>query len=309
MTAENQGDELESELVERFNLFDHLDVPPAPSKPTEQSGNVVSIGRASGFPNGQQPYRDQRRGSGWLVGAAAAAVVVGGLSFAVLGTQSSDTSAIEAGEIEAAQGEIEAPQGAVGADDGGTLVVEGATITVPASLVDDSSTPAEEEPTTSEMQPTSSTLPSTSAPETTSASPSESTASSEVETPATIIADESPLTLPAAPTTPPTTGSDNWIDLLIFEGLVTEVFTDCQSRWILNDRNEPEQVGPVSCDGGSHIIVDGQRIQTSSGYMGIGSAFNRHPRTLRPGMVAKVVAVGHANGIVSLDCAQCSVEM
>ena len=113
-------------------------------------------------------------------------------------------------------------------------------------------------------------------------------------------------TLP--PETRPTTIDDGRGETVTIRGVVTEVFTDCQSRLVLNDDGEVVRVGPVSCDGGSHIVVDGIRIQTSSGFVPAEMYFDRHPRDLLPGTQVRVVAVRLSYGH-SLDCDRCGVSI
>lgn len=118
-------------------------------------------------------------------------------------------------------------------------------------------------------------------------------------------------------TTRDLTPGSSWLDpptpekMLTITGVVTEVFTDCMSRLILNDAGKVESIGPVSCDGGSYIIVDGVRIQTTSGFTEADSQFGKHPAWLRPGHTVKVTAVptGAGGRLLSLDCVQCLVQL
>lgn len=99
--------------------------------------------------------------------------------------------------------------------------------------------------------------------------------------------------------------------MITIRGQVTEVFTDCMSRLVLNEAGEVESIGPVSCDGGSYIIVNGTRIQTTSGFTAEDDSFGKHPESLRPGQTVKVSAVPTgANGqLMTLDCVLCGVQL
>ncbi len=99
--------------------------------------------------------------------------------------------------------------------------------------------------------------------------------------------------------------------MVIVRGQVTEVFTDCRSRLILNAAGEVETVGPISCDGGSHIVVNGTKIQTSSGFVAAEDAYDKHPAGLLPGRSVTVTAIpaGATGGRLTLDCVQCGVAL
>ena len=98
---------------------------------------------------------------------------------------------------------------------------------------------------------------------------------------------------------------------VIVRGQVSEVFTDCRSRLILNAAGEVESVGPVSCDGGSHIVVEGTRIHTSSGFVAADDAYDKHIPTLRPGQTVTVTAIptGATGGRLTLDCVLCGITL
>lgn len=124
---------------------------------------------------------------------------------------------------------------------------------------------------------------------------------------------ESRPTLSVPPESRPTTTvGENEDRVVVVRGLVTEVFTDCQSMLILTDDGEVERGGPISCDGGSHIVVDGVRIQTSAGYVASDQYYDKHPRDLLPGrrvqVTARIVSYGERD-LHTLDCDRCGVEL
>ena len=92
-------------------------------------------------------------------------------------------------------------------------------------------------------------------------------------------------------------------------GLVTEVFTDCQSHLVLNEAGQVVDGGPVSCDGGSYVVVDGTKVFTSSGFTSADLAFDKHPRNMKPGLQVAVVAtaIGGAGGPLGLACSTCQI--
>ena len=160
-----------------------------------------------------------------------------------------------------------------------------------------------------------------------SAVPTESTASTEAPTQTTTAAPAKTTTTGGGPTTttkapPPTTTVDlpdksslakppTGEKTVIVRGQVTEVFTDCRSRLILDAAGEVESVGPVSCDGGSYIVVDGTRIHTSSGFVAADDAYDKHIPTLRPGQTVTVTAIptGATGGRLTLDCVLCGIVL
>ncbi len=93
-------------------------------------------------------------------------------------------------------------------------------------------------------------------------------------------------------------------------GTVTEVFTDCVSRLVLTETGQVVETGPISCDGGSFIVVDGNRVFTSSGYTSADLAFDKHPSNLKPGMDVLVTAVRRGgSGPLTLDCDSCRIRL
>ncbi len=112
----------------------------------------------------------------------------------------------------------------------------------------------------------------------------------------------------------PTSGGDGGGEAagtVSLRGTVTEVFTDCVSRFVLTEAGEVVASGPISCDGGSYIIVDGTRVFTSSGFTSADLAFDKHPSTLKPGQQVSVTATrtGGAGGPLTLDCDSCAVRI
>lgn len=110
----------------------------------------------------------------------------------------------------------------------------------------------------------------------------------------------------------PTTGGsgDAAAGTVALRGTVTEVFTDCVSRLLLTEAGQVVQGGPISCDGGSYIVVDGTRVFTSSGFTSADLAFDKHPSNLMPGQEVSVTAsrVG-TSGPLTLACDTCRVRI
>lgn len=111
----------------------------------------------------------------------------------------------------------------------------------------------------------------------------------------------------------PTTGGsgDAAGGTVSLRGTVTEVFTDCHSRLLLTETGQVVEGGPVTCDGGSSIVVNGTRVFTSSGYTSADLAFDKHPSNLKPGVEVSVTAtrMGGASGPLTLACDACRVRI
>ncbi len=118
-------------------------------------------------------------------------------------------------------------------------------------------------------------------------------------------------TTPPTEEPPPDDGGESGSDKISIRGVVTEVFTDCSSRLVLNEAGEVVQGGPVTCDGGSYITVDGTRIFTSSGFTSADLAYDKHPVNLKPGQEVAVTAapIGGAGGPLGLACDTCRVRV
>ena len=111
----------------------------------------------------------------------------------------------------------------------------------------------------------------------------------------------------------PTTGGgsgDAAAGIVSLSGTVTEVFTDCVSRLLLTETGQVVQGGPVSCDGGSYIVVNGTRVFTASGFTSADLAFDKHPSNLKPGQEVSVTAsrIG-TSGPLTLACDTCRVRI
>lgn len=259
-----------------------------------------------------------------LVAAAAALVAVAGLSVLAL-TNTGSTQDVDAGDDGNDETQIEGTADESGESQSLTVKVPtsaGSKTSGPAGgdasaeVVDETSTSttqaAGNEPAESDSTDTSSanavTTGSTEAPATNSSSTVASTETSVVTTPpATTATTASSLPAPGGSwLNPPTPEKSR-----VIRGTVTEVFTDCQSRLILNDAGEVESVGPVSCDGGSYIVVDGTRIQTTAGFGASEDNYSKHPANLRPGQRVSVTTVPteSAGGMLTLDCVLCRVTV
>jgi len=307
----NGEEPLDPLLADRFRLLDQVD-PPAVSlaRRLEPSATVPPV------------HLDGQRSGLIMATAAAAVVVLIGLSALVVASRNSgsdveaataagiasdradaDSALDDEGEAptsEAVRSTEERASGAVADADQAALDLsdEAPTTTgrdVTANLKDTTTVP----PTTEQVETTVVTEPPTS--ETTSKPPS------------TPLVTMPPVTEPKGETTtsPPTSKPDSAKETVVIRGKVNEVFTDCQSRLVLNQEGKVESLGPISCDGGSYIMVDGIRIQTSSGYVPAEMAFNKHPDNLRPGQQVMVVAMPYPDGggLLTLDCDSCRVRV
>ncbi len=92
-------------------------------------------------------------------------------------------------------------------------------------------------------------------------------------------------------------------------GTVTEVMVDCVSHQVLGDDGSIQDVGAVTCDGGSFIVVNGTRIFTSAGYTAAEFYWDKHNSKLRPGISVSVVAAPVAGGPLGLACDECGVRI
>ncbi len=80
---------------------------------------------------------------------------------------------------------------------------------------------------------------------------------------------------------------------------------------MLTETGRVVQGGPISCDGGSSIVVVGTRVFTSSGFTSADLAFDKHPSNLKPGQEVSVTAVrtGGTAGPLTLNCDSCRVRI
>ncbi len=318
---DDQTDPYDPELAERFTVLDRLVPPPAPT-----SGAPLA---ARGETDGPLPSRvgmlpsaasgtDRRRRTA-LLGAAAAVVVVAGLAVFASGRGNGEpgSGVVEAGPAagadeldEGADASVDVPSAGDESDGSGPSDGPSVAITVEVPGADDRDG-ANTDGSDDGAGATSTTT--SSVPETTAAS----------ETTATTITSaddggddgdtgDTGELIPKYPTVPDRpTGSivvpgDG--QLVTVAGIVTEVLLDCQSWMVLNEEGNAEHRGGVSCDGGSFIVVDGTRIQTSSGFVSAEMAFDHHPVELQPGTFVTVTAVKGPSGGLTLDCSRCGVS-
>lgn len=94
-------------------------------------------------------------------------------------------------------------------------------------------------------------------------------------------------------------------EIITIRGLLTESFADCQALTVL-DRNGNPVVSdePVTCDGGSWILVNNTRIRTEAGNV-MSGYFNKHKKIL-PGTIVEVKTAKDQYGTLSLSCDGCS---
>lgn len=112
------------------------------------------------------------------------------------------------------------------------------------------------------------------------------------------------------PDVPPTSMVPDGADrMIIIRGTLTELFTDCQAHYRLAADGSVELAEAVTCDGGSYVVVDGNRVQTSAGYVPGNQYYNRHNPNLRPGQRVVVSAVASNQRSLTLACSQCGIAL
>lgn len=308
MTLTSEDDPFDPVIAERFRLLDQL-VPPAVLPPV--AGDLPPVA----------PIDRHRRRHQLVLVAAAVAVLVGA-SAAVLLTRGDSSSGVDTYEP-ASDGE--GPEDAGDDSPSSTDGVDQASSTAnPESPDADERTEAgggsQDGTTTTPEQAAAATAGSAEAP----SSDRTTSIGSSATTPTTATA-----TTPTGPTTPTSAGSTTSTSTgststtatsttattsgqpgqdtrIVVHGIVTEVFTDCVSHLVLEDEMVVS-VTPVSCGGGSRIVVDGVRIQTSSAVGGTG--FDSHRPDLRPGARVNVNAMVLAGtGVTTLDCPGCGIR-
>lgn len=312
MTFDEEAESYDPVIAEKFEMIHRLPVPKVEElyrQPAEPLPRIVP-----------QPTYERRL---YVMAAAAAVVVIAGISFLALGGLGSNPNVAatdgDRAEHDDGDGNDEnglAPDRDQSGEDNGSLTVEvpspdsaDGSGNVDGSAVATTTTVESGEPTESEGGTV--VPPQAGGPTTTGGETDQTT--TVTGTPATT----TPETTTSQPTT--TTPPEDSTTLFSFRvteertttirGIVTEVFTDCQSRLILTEDDEVESVGPVSCDGGSYIIVNNNRIQTSSGYVAENDAYDRHMKTLQPGQSVVVKAMPQGRGLLTLSCVQCGISI
>lgn len=339
MTFDEEMDAYDPLIAERFELLNRAVPIDMATEAVAEQQVVSQISEPTLLAPRSNSFTETASRPMYLLAAAAAMViVVGGAVFAA--TSLGDDPDLQAGDGGFSQSEIS--DRSADADDGSddlagsetsddpnkSLTVEVPQSTTSAPVGED----ATETPDSSNQAASSATQPSgqgESAQESGSAGsvgvngPTETTdpptepATTAAPATTAVPTTEPPQTTAPAPTTDPGPES-SWLNppsaekMITVRGKVTEVFTDCQSRLILNDQDEVESVGPISCDGGSYIIVSGTRIQTASGYMmSEADMYGKHVATLRPGQTVSVTAVHteSAGGMLTLNCVLCEINV
>jgi len=321
MTFDDQTDPYDPELAERFAVLDRLTPPPAPT--TGGAPLPARTDTDSPLPSTVEVLPTRVVGADrWrrtaLVGAAAAVVVVAGLAAFTFG----------GGDGETGPGLVEAGPAA------GTDEVDGSTdASIEATTTDDEGDGSDrfdgssseaitvEVPTEDGGSDSSGGADDGEAGSTTTSSVPSTTATSETTaTTATTAADDGGddgdpgdsdelipknTTIPERPTGSIVNPGDG--QLVTVTGIVDEVFSDCEAWLVLNENGEAEHQPGVSCDGGSFIVVGGNRIQTSSGFVAAEMAFDKHPDALQPGKFVTVTAINGPYGVLTLDCDRCGI--
>ena len=102
-------------------------------------------------------------------------------------------------------------------------------------------------------------------------------------------------------------------DGIQLSGVITEVFNDCDSLWVLTDGEPTKKEGaPITCDGGSWIKVGATQIRTTSGFTVRELSYDRHTvdgERPMPGMTVIVRAIDDGSGQLSLDCLTCGISL
>lgn len=318
------GDDYDPFIAEQFSRLDRVPVPalgtraavaPVPVEPTD-------IPRINRF----EPR--------YILAAAAAVIVLAATSFVALRSSGPEvlTDATNNGQTVAESDQQETTDNSAavqdGASDADKLTVEvtpSSTASV-AAVADDSTDQAEDG--SSDQAPAddgdeagndrggqTSGDSSDGAEATTTTTPATDDTAAEPTT-TTVIDKDSVL----VPTTKP--GSDTSLDvpvtsfpadgpdrITVIRGMLTEVFTDCQSHLVLDDNNQVVPMSTVSCDGGSYIVVDGKTVRTSSGFVSSDRYYDRHNSLMRPGKQVVVSAVPSEllADTWTLNCASCSI--
>lgn len=274
-------------VADRFRLLDRVPTPDVTSPTTGLAG-----------PNGADP---SGRRSGFLLAVAACVgvLMVGIVALVAANAGDGNDVAEEVGEI----GDVPVVADEA-SDTAAPLVVEG-----DSGAADRGATPDTDGDTGSDNTPGGAA--ESDAEET---DPPSTSGTPDDDAPA--VDDDRPVTTASTATTtaaPPTTAGpdDTAGETIALQGTVTEVFTDCVSRLLLTDTGQVVQGGPVTCDGGSYIVVDGTRVFTSSGFTSADLAFDKHPSNLKPGQEVSVIAVrtGGSSGPLTLACDSCRLRI
>jgi hypothetical protein len=277
-------------IAERFGLLDRVD-PPDPVVGLRPSKTTTL------------PTVDSDR-SRFLLAVAAAVALLVMAAGAFIASSGGDESIDVAGDMASESG-----------DELSTRSTTNATLSVEPRVSDRETTtsapPADSDkpsPSDSVVNPTqvdqtaSSTVPETG--KTTETGP---TTVPETTVPKTTVQETTVPETTDPETTDPKSTLPPEAELVTIRGVVTEVMLDCQVHVILNEDGTTNTTGPVICDGGNFIVVDGIRISTSSGYVPVEMAFNNHPEWLRPGLQVTVIAVQDPGGWVHVNCEACSI--
>lgn len=316
MNSDDHTDAYDPQIAERFALFERLVPPPEPTASLDgvaPETELTLVGDTFAQPAeltdaGRWPSRRHRPA---MIAVAAAAAVIAGVSVLALAGGGPGPELVEAGPADDdAELPVSTSEPATGSaadaasdpapadEDGDGGDAEPITVEVPGDTDEDAgSTPT-----------TGTTLPPTSATSETTAASSSETSLDDAD------GDDTTGSVPSKQTTVPERPTGSVIDpsksgeMVTIAGIVAEVFRDCQSWLVLNSDGEPESRPEVSCDGGSFVVVDGQRIQTTSGYVAAADAFDKHPAGVQPGDFVVVTAINGPYGGLTLNCDGCGVN-
>jgi hypothetical protein len=99
------------------------------------------------------------------------------------------------------------------------------------------------------------------------------------------------------------------VNTVTLEGVVTTVFTDCDTEKTLAPDGHVRILSAESCDGGSYITLDNETvIATASGYVAENAAFDMHDSSWQPGQKAEAKVIKSGNGY-TLNCTSCTIKI
>ena len=273
MTADFDNETYDARVAERFAELDRLEAP-------ELFAQAAVSPRVTGtVPSRRRPVDT------WVLAAAAATIALLGVFAVFVGVWDGDGNGAEsvAADRELDEAPLDLDEEATGEasteGEGGADGVEATPSVTADSGASDTTVPT----TATTEAPTTTTNTTTTEPTTTA---------------------KDVITVPYSPPT----ASDGTV-LTVVSGTVTEVFTDCYQHLILTEDGGVDDSGPVTCDGGSWVVINGIRIGTASGFVrSDDDVYDKHLRDLQPGDLASAIAIPTANGALNLNCEGCDLH-
>ncbi len=283
--------DFDPDVAQKFELLDRVE-PPALSLDPSSTRSQVAADPMAGNTSPERRYLVP-------LAAAAATVILAISAVALTGGSDKRVETADDGEASAALQSDTRSSG----DDGENGDASAAEEEAPSDEMDDGTATPDEEAEADEAG--TSTAPAlTVEPKPTTSSIRTTTTEAEATTTTPV---EETTTTPTTEKT--TTTVAEAMDVVVLRGVVSEVMTDCVGNVYLDPNGEIVN-GPVLCDGGSYVVVDGTRVQTSAGYTFEEFAFNKHDPDIRPGQKVSVTAgrEGGSNGPLSLRCETCQIR-